>query len=29
MTNEKSEGSIKNIGKDVDTKNKEKKINFR
>ncbi len=30
MTNEKIEGSIKNLGgKDVDSKNKEKKNNFR
>jgi hypothetical protein len=29
MTNEKIGGSIKTIGKDVELKNKERKINFR
>jgi hypothetical protein len=29
MTNEKIGGSIKTIGKDVENKNKERKINFR
>jgi hypothetical protein len=29
MTNEKIGGSIKTIGKDVELKNKERKINFK
>jgi len=29
MTNEKMAGNIRTIGKDVETKNKERKINFR